>query len=210
MIQKQSLKNKINRTLFFLLIYALTHNTMYSQSEEKSNYTPNILYASFKDFDDLEIKYDNDSKSYTCNNTELKEIFRKFEVTKIDRYAPNVSGHKLEKIYVIECNGDEYELLMILENYTNIFDYVERVPIAQVEGYYPNDYDVDDLWHLEKIQAPQAWEIITNPTLIPIGITDNGYDTTHVDLVDNISHMDGDVWYLPTRHPSHHGTNGRW
>ncbi|MGC9445259.1 MAG: S8 family serine peptidase [Candidatus Methanospirareceae archaeon] len=52
----------------------------------------------------------------------------------------------------------------------------------------PDDTYYGSQWHLDKIGAPEAWDITTgNPSVI-IAILDTGVDTDHPDLEDNIFH----------------------
>jgi subtilisin family serine protease len=46
----------------------------------------------------------------------------------------------------------------------------------------PNDPYFPDQWGLQKIQAPEAWDIYQGSSSTKIGIVDNGVDATHPDL----------------------------
>ncbi len=67
----------------------------------------------------------------------------------------------------------------------------------------PNDGGAfDDLgnnWHLEYINAPNAWDITTGSANVAIGITDSGFNVEHADLT-------GRVFELLTNRTSDHGT----
>lgn len=47
----------------------------------------------------------------------------------------------------------------------------------------PNDTYFRNQWHLERIQAPQGWEVTTGTRRVIIAIIDSGCDVTHPDLV---------------------------
>ena len=57
----------------------------------------------------------------------------------------------------------------------------------------PNDPGFSGQWHLDKIDAPRAWDIEnTSPTIL-IAMIDSGVDYTHPDLDENIWTNSGDV-----------------
>jgi subtilisin family serine protease len=53
-------------------------------------------------------------------------------------------------------------------------------------GITPNDHRYNQQWGLDAIQAPNAWEISTGSTGVPIAVIDFGVDYTHPDLYQNI------------------------
>jgi hypothetical protein len=57
----------------------------------------------------------------------------------------------------------------------------------------PNDSLLADEWWLEKISAPQAWEITSGDSTVIIGIIDTGIDYLHPDLQPNIWINEGDA-----------------
>ena len=66
-------------------------------------------------------------------------------------------------------------------------------PNAEVEfrTRRPDDTDYFRQWDMEIIDAPRAWEVTTGGTTpqgtpIVVAIMDSGFDTAHVDLVDNL------------------------
>jgi len=50
----------------------------------------------------------------------------------------------------------------------------------------PTDSEFSKLWHLEKIQAPSAWNLVRESKDTIIAIIDSGVQITHPDLRDNI------------------------
>jgi subtilisin family serine protease len=53
-------------------------------------------------------------------------------------------------------------------------------------GITPNDHRFNQQWGLDAIQAPNAWEISTGSTGVPVAVIDFGIDYTHPDLYLNI------------------------
>ena len=64
-----------------------------------------------------------------------------------------------------------------------------------VRSYFlPNDWSqFDDLWHLEKIRAQQAWDVTKGSEDVVIAIVDDAVMITHEDLQDNIWENAGEV-----------------
>ncbi len=50
----------------------------------------------------------------------------------------------------------------------------------------PNDPSYGSLWGLQKIQAPQAWDLTTGSTRVTVADVDSGIDYTHDDLYKNV------------------------
>ena len=53
-------------------------------------------------------------------------------------------------------------------------------------GQVPNDPKYNQLWGMDKIGAPQAWDITTGSANVIVGVIDTGVNYSHPDLVDNI------------------------
>jgi subtilisin family serine protease len=54
------------------------------------------------------------------------------------------------------------------------------------QAIIPNDPSFDQQWHLNQIQAPQAWEINTGLPTMVVALVDTGVDLTHPDLVSSL------------------------
>ncbi len=68
---------------------------------------------------------------------------------------------------------------------TGLFTFVERDRIARVVAT-PNDPNFTSQWHLNKIQASNAWNITTGSPSITIALADSGVDPTHEDLASKL------------------------
>jgi len=58
----------------------------------------------------------------------------------------------------------------------------------------PNDTHYDRQWNLDRVQAPEAWEITRGDPSMPIAIIDTGIDLSHPDLL-------GKLWVNPEEIP---------
>lgn len=72
--------------------------------------------------------------------------------------------------------------------------YLADPNVAYVEPNYrvyavdtvPNDPSYGDLWGMERINAPQAWDLSTGSTNIVVAVIDTGVNMTHEDLASHI------------------------
>jgi len=63
---------------------------------------------------------------------------------------------------------------------------VEPNYIKKPQSTIPNDFYYFNLWGLQKIQAPEAWDIVRGSEEIIVVVIDSGVDYTHEDLTQNI------------------------
>ena len=70
---------------------------------------------------------------------------------------------------------------------TGLFEYAEPFFLHQVL-YNPNDPEIGSQYHLNTIQAYQAWDISKGDTNIVVGITDTGFEVAHPDLGPNVKY----------------------
>ena len=68
---------------------------------------------------------------------------------------------------------------------TGLVEYAEPNYIVPVEAV-PNDSLYNRLWHLPKIQAPDAWDVAKGDSNVIIAIIDTGVDWDHPDLAASI------------------------
>ncbi len=64
--------------------------------------------------------------------------------------------------------------------------YAEPNYEIRVISTVPNDPMFDDLWGMQKIRAPEAWDFKTSANDIIVAVIDSGVDYTHPDLSANI------------------------
>ena len=65
-------------------------------------------------------------------------------------------------------------------------EFVEPNYIKKPKATIPNEFYYFDLWGLQKINAPSAWDITKGSDQIIVAVIDSGIDYTHEDLAQNI------------------------
>ncbi len=73
--------------------------------------------------------------------------------------------------------------------------YAEPNYIYHASATTPNDPEYGELWGLEKIQAPAAWDITTGSEDVIIAVVDSGVDYNHPDLRANMWRKNGNGEY---------------
>ncbi len=143
----------------------------------------------------------------------LQKLYLKHKLYRFEKVTPFVKSTSwFANVYVINLSGNSDSLLWELQNKTNFFAGVYKIPIYE-EFFTPNDYPLyplhwsQDYRQLDIVNAQKAWNITKGDTAIKIAIIEpnNGYDIYHPDLVNQISYMHGNV-YDPNYVENLHGT----
>jgi thermitase len=79
--------------------------------------------------------------------------------------------------------GQEDAVIKALQD-SGLIEYAESNLIHHYR-FAPNDPSFGTQWHLEKIQAPQAWDI-TKGTGVKVAIIDSGVDSAHEDIASQL------------------------
>lgn len=66
-------------------------------------------------------------------------------------------------------------------------NYVRRISLT------PNDPDFGELWGLQNVDAPEAWDTQTGTHAVVVAVLDTGADWDHEDLTDNIWNNDDEA-----------------
>lgn len=88
----------------------------------------------------------------------------------------------LRRILVVEYSSLDApeELVKALERNTDI-EFVEVLHPRKL-CYTPNDPKLPQQWHIDRISAKQAWDVVKGDSSMIIGIVDSGIERTHPDL----------------------------
>lgn len=163
-----------------------------TQIEDKErDYEPGVVIVGFKqpytqvkiikEFSELHIKSTEDQDELLYEAVKSTSNYKKSRLQKLQE--------KIGKDFVIELQDKTKESVLeaikILEKNDNV-EYA--VPNYVVEPEVtPNDSSYSQLWAMNKIQAPQAWDTYTGSNTINVGVLDTGINTEHPDLAGNIN-----------------------
>ncbi|MDR0683245.1 MAG: S8 family serine peptidase, partial [Dysgonamonadaceae bacterium] len=138
----------------------------------------------------------NEKGQLINNDKKLDSAFKDFKVFSYKYAYPKAKNEYLRKFASIECNCDVKELAAFLkENYSTRFSDIEYAQDLGYPDYNPSDtmwYQTNPdgtpvLWHLNKIEADEAWDITKGASNITVAIIDQGFDISHPDLVNKIT-----------------------
>jgi subtilisin family serine protease len=191
---KFEIMKKITRlsTLLALVFVLFGASTLVGQTYDK-DYQDGKLYFKFNDNTDISIQVNPDRSVDFTKVALLDKIRAKHEISAMARPFDLNQDKKLLKTFAIEFpEFDQIEEIMdeLLQNPD--LEYVERVPYHTID-YQPNDplYSLVNgpnnwNWHLDLINASQAWNISHGSADIKVGIVDNAIWIDHPDLADKI------------------------
>ena len=80
--------------------------------------------------------------------------------------------------------GDE-NIVAFFESFVGVVEYAHPNYLFETTEV-PNDANYDQLWGMEKVNAPFAWDIQTGSADVTVSVIDSGLDWRHPDLIDNI------------------------
>lgn len=130
-------------------------------------------------------------------DSSFSKILERFEITNISQPMFFAKTPELQKLYELETPYSEDSLFIALESLNkekSLFLSVEKCqipkpltnPIDYMWWLTVNDPNNDCLWPLQKIQAPEAWNITKGDTSVKIAVLDSGVDPEHPDLIGKI------------------------
>lgn len=160
----------------------------------------------------------NTSNGFT-NNQAINEALNNSNVTKYQRAFPAAQNPEILKIYEIECAACDIDILLnqLHQQFGNYYGESRKHYYSEISMYDPEDYlwqvylsgGNDWLWHLDTIDAPEAWDITQGSPSVKVGILDTDFDVGHPDLATKITpHFDpysGDPYDCDVFHG--HGTS---
>jgi|GEM_PF-2088597 len=129
---------------------------------------------------------------------EIRMLFENGTITGIQQEFKVLSrkDEAIGRIYRILLAGNQLpdETVTLLDGLP-YFDFVEKIPLYRT-FYTPNDpayADAQKRWHLDQINAAQAWDITQGCSGKTIAVVDDAVLTTHEDLAGNIFLNAGEI-----------------
>ncbi|MBD3637533.1 MAG: S8 family serine peptidase [Crocinitomicaceae bacterium] len=158
------------------LLLSISHS--FAQLVEP-NFLDGVIYMKVEDTSAVDLS------NYAGGIPDLDQIVANYSVYEIKKpfKTPNAS---LQKVYrfafddIISANSiiSDLEALPFVE-------YAEKAPIYNLD-LVPNDYNSSSQWYLDKIQAPDAWNLTTGSSSVKVAVVDNAVAIDHEDLQANI------------------------
>lgn len=103
---------------------------------------------------------------------------------------------RLTRTFIVEFTGIASPLHMadlLLRKNRDKVELAEPWYVAQTQMELPNDPEIAQQLHLQRINAPQAWDLYKGSDTIVIGISDDGVRQDHEDLGPNIAINAGEI-----------------
>ncbi len=202
--------------IFAVLTFFLAGTVTFAQTYEKY-YQDGQLFVKFIDSYDPQIPVNEDHSIDMRDAVYFQDIFDKFEVKSISHPFDFPDDIKLERTYLLSFK-DHFALndaIAMLEAKPEI-EYAEKVPMYYIE-FSPNDslYNLVNgpsnwNWHLDVIQAEQAWDITQGSPDIKVAIVDNAIWADHPDLADKIVLQRDVIYNTNSSNPPGTGNAGDW
>ena len=184
----------MKRLLLLVSILMLSLFGVLNAQTINPGYIDGHLYFKFNDDYDFRIKVnENTSIDFDQMPAEFTEMFERYGVTLITRPLYAFNDPKLERIIRLEFTDEQNIRLFIKElEMLEDVEYAEMVPYCTSKVTYNDPYytsstyqgviPINYKWHLEMINAPQAWGIQQGSSSIKVAIVDNAVWGNHPDL----------------------------
>jgi subtilisin family serine protease len=185
--------------LLALLVFAGTFGLM-AQNFER-DYQDGRLYFKFKDNVNLNISVRSDNSVAFEDIPFIADLQSVYRLKSLERPFDLNQDSKLLRTFMLEIEDIAMinQVLQELQIESEL-EYVEKVPMDYIH-YVPNDtlYNMYNgpsnwNWHMDVIQAEQAWEITKGSSEIKVAIVDNAVWVDHPDLADKIV-LQRDTYY---------------
>lgn len=180
-------------TTFLMSLFVLVLSTAsFSQTINKYCQDGKIY---FKIKDDSQINLTSKKNMVDWSQTDLLDkVVEKYTVSALTKPFYLAKDKKLQNTYMLEFadyNNIE-NIIALLQEHSDV-EYAEPVPLFYVT-YVPNDpyydytasFSVNADWHLDVINAAQAWDITKGSPNVKVAVLDNAIWTDHPDLINKV------------------------
>jgi subtilisin family serine protease len=179
-------------SLFILAVIVGLSGTAFGQTYEKY-YQDGKIYFKFKDNVTVDIPVNPDRSVDLDRVPMLSGLRSDFEISAMSRPYDLNNDPKLLRTYMLEFNRfeDVEEIMQELSKNSDL-EYVEKVPLEYLD-YIPDDslYNLavgsaNWNWHLDVINAVEAWDLNLGSSDVEVAIVDNAVWVEHPDLENKI------------------------
>jgi subtilisin family serine protease/photosystem II stability/assembly factor-like uncharacterized protein len=186
----------LSRLLSAFLILCLSFTFSFSQTVS-SLLVDGRIYLKMADHAFLNVATD-DNKINPADVYFLNGLINKYEIEQMIMPFPTAKSEILQRTFRLDFSNihDVYDLIRDLENHPDI-EYAEPAPLFFISNPPDDDYYNQNLsgglfgsanssWHLDLINAEQAWGITEGNDNIVVAVLDNAIWADHPDLVNKI------------------------
>jgi len=162
-----------------IILYALLIHANISQAQNAfPNYLDGVVYLKTNSSATINLT------PYDSADVVFNQIVSDYSITEIAHPFGGLNDDTLDYTYKLyfEDTFNVTSLINEIELLTWV-DYCEKAPLFST-SYIPNDLHLNQ-WYLDKIEAPEAWDISKGDTSVTIAVVDNAVRITHDDLTDN-------------------------
>ena len=154
-----------------------------------ANYVDGKIYFKINDNSNINYQTTNGSINLTDVKFISSEMINKYAITEIKKPFFTAEDVKLQKTYELHFNNISLVNNLISDfKQFNFIEYAEKVPLNKIM-FTPNDTyysQSSKRWHLDVINASQAWDLGHGDANIKVAVVDNGIWTNHPDLANKI------------------------
>lgn len=128
-------------------------------------------------------------REISSGNESVQKLISDLDITSIQQAVPASRNEELLKLYEIECNCDENDLLQSSARISDVFSKPEIAPKYETL-YDPNDFNAtfSNDYGLNLINAKGAWDISKGDTNILLAISDQNFYPNHEELQGKFSY----------------------
>ena len=178
------------KKITLLIIFAMTfcYNQNIAQTLD-SNAVDGKIYIKIKDYSSfVDLTYNGGDQSGLP--VEVTAIVNSYSVTSIDRPFLSAGDSKLNRVFRVSFT-DFKSINRVIESFGSIdyIEYSEKIPVDKISCTSdPGTWGITSHnYHLNLIQACNAWSINQGSNLVRVAILDNECDVNHTDLIGRVS-----------------------
>ncbi len=165
------------------------------------NYQDGRLYFKFKDNVNVDIAVRSDNSVDFTQIPFVAALQNSYRLKSMERPFDLNQDNKLLRTFMLEIEDfDKINEVLSKLQLENELEYVEKVPMDYIH-FVPNDtlYNLytgpnNWNWHLDRIQAEQAWDVTKGSSSIKVAVVDNAVWVDHPDLANKIV-LQRDTYY---------------
>jgi subtilisin family serine protease len=213
----KNLTSKMLKPLLFALLAMMLISVQTQAQNYEKYYVDYSLYVKFVDSYAHNLQVDANKTVNLTDAAYFADFIAAYDVQSITRPFDYRNTHKLLQTFEMKLRDhNQLEAAIVALEQRPEIEYAEKVPLRYTD-FKPNDtlYNlVSGLnnwnWHLDVIQAEQAWDITHGDPEIKVAIVDNAVWADHPDLADKIVLQRDVIYNTGSSNPPAGGNPADW